>query len=82
VALITVNTNGENTISVAPGANANLSSADIMAAEPAIQGANCMLVQLEIPLEAVQTAIQLAVKYHVPVILNPAPAKKTFPGLA
>lgn len=74
VALIMVNRIGENIIAVAPGANAKLSPADIIAAENAIEGANCLLVQLEIPLETVRVAIQLAVKHHVPVILNPAPA--------
>ena len=74
VALITVNDHGENSISVAPGANAKLSPADIMAAEPAFKEANCLLVQLEIPLEAVRAAMQLAAKYHIPIILNPAPA--------
>jgi len=81
VALITVNTAGENTIAVAPGANAKLSPADILAAESAFQGANCLLVQLEIPLEAVQAAVQLAVKQHVSVILNPAPATQLPPAL-
>lgn len=74
VALIMVNRSGENIIAVAPGANAKLSPADIFAAENAIQKAKCLLVQLEIPLETVQVALQLAVKHHVPVILNPAPA--------
>jgi ribokinase len=76
VALIMVNQGGENIIAVAQGANAKLSPEDILAAENAIQGANCLLVQLEIPLETVQAAIELGVKHHVPVILNPAPAAK------
>jgi ribokinase len=74
VALILVNHQGENIIAVSPGANAKLSSEDILSAEKEIKDAKFLLVQLEIPLETVQTAISLAVKYHVPVILNPAPA--------
>ncbi len=74
VALIMVNRQGENVIVVIQGANANLSPDDVFAAESAIKEANCLLVQLEIPLETVQTAIQLAAKHRVPVILNPAPA--------
>lgn len=81
VALIMVNRSGENIIAVAQGANAKLSPEDILAAESAIIGANCLLVQLEIPLETVQAAILLAVKHYVPVILNPAPATKLFPAL-
>lgn len=76
VALIMVNSSGENIIAVAQGANAKLSPEDVHLAEQVIQGANCLLVQLEIPLETVQAAIKLAVKHHVPVILNPAPATK------
>lgn len=74
VALITVNEAGENTIAVAQGANKKLSPADIVAAEPAIEKADCLLVQLEIPLETVEAAVKLAVAHQVPVILNPAPA--------
>ncbi len=81
VALIMVNRDGENIIAVAQGANAKLSPDDIYAAENAFQNANCLLVQLEIPLETVQAAVQLAVKHHVPVILNPAPATKLPPAL-
>jgi ribokinase len=74
VALIMVNRSGENIIAVASGANSNLSPVEILGAEKAIQGAKCLLVQLEIPLETVQAAIQIAAKHHVPIILNPAPA--------
>ena len=81
VALIMVNRGGENIIAVAQGANAKLSPQDILAAENAIKGAKCLLVQLEIPLETVQAAIQLAAKHHVPVILNPAPATKLPPEM-
>jgi ribokinase len=79
VAVIMVSHDAENIIAVAQGANAKLSPEDILAAEEAIQKANCLLVQLEIPLDTVQSALQLAVKHHVPVILNPAPAMK-LPG--
>jgi len=74
VALIMVNRNGENIIAVAPGANGRLSSADVQAAESVFQNADAVLVQLEIPLVAVQTAIDLAHRHHARVILNPAPA--------
>lgn len=74
VALIMINRNGDNIIAVAPGANGQLSSSDVQAAESAFQAADALLLQLEIPMEAVQTAIDLALKYHIKVILNPAPA--------
>jgi ribokinase len=74
VALILVNDVGENSIAVAPGANAQLSPADVLAAEDAIRQADAVLLQLEIPIETVKTAAELARKHGVRVILNPAPA--------
>jgi ribokinase len=74
VALIMVNRNGENIIAVAPGANGRLSSTDVQTAESVFRTADAVLVQLEIPLDAVQTAVDLAHRHHCRVILNPAPA--------
>ena len=76
VALIVVNRKGENTVSVGPNANSRLSPENVFAAEAAIQEADCLLVQLEIPLDAVQAALELAHRHHVRTILNPAPARK------
>ncbi len=75
VALIVVDSAAENLIAVAPGANGRLSPEDVRAAEPAITEAQAVLLQLEIPLAAVRTAIELARQHHVRVILNPAPAQ-------
>ena len=75
VALIFVARSGENSIGVAPGANARLSPEDIQRAEPVIADANIVLMQLEIPLETVQAAVELAARHQVRVILNPAPAR-------
>ncbi len=76
VALIMVDGAGENVIAVIPGANQNLCPADVLTAETAIAGANCVLMQLEIPRDTVRAAIDVARRHQVPVILNPAPAKK------
>jgi len=76
VALIVVDKSAENIIAVAPGANGRLSPADVALAEPAIKAADCVLLQLEIPLETVRAAIELAQRHKVRVILNPAPAQK------
>jgi ribokinase len=81
VALILVNPKGENTIAVGPGANSQLTSQDVLAASTAIQEADCLLVQLEIPLEAVQAALEIAHHYKVKTILNPAPAQKLPPEI-
>jgi ribokinase len=76
IALIVVNTVGENTVSVGPGANSRLTAQDVLAASTAIQEADCLLVQLEIPIETVRAAVELAHQHGVKVILNPAPARK------
>jgi ribokinase len=74
IALINVAANGENSISVAPGANSFLMPEDIMAYKEAFSGAQYILVQLEIPLKTVEAVIELAEDEGIPLILNPAPA--------
>jgi ribokinase len=80
VALIMVDPSGENIICVAPGANGKLSKDDIHGAEAAFRSADCLLLQLEIPLETVEFSICLAEKYRVPVVLNPAPMAQLSPA--
>lgn len=74
VAEIFVSEDGENSIAVAPGANSNLSPEDIDNSEDAINSADILLMQLEIPLETVQAAADLAHEKNATIILNPAPA--------
>ena len=74
VALISVDAKAENCIVVAPGANGRLSKADIDRALPVIGQAGYLLIQLEIPLDVVEYAIETAAGLGVKVILNPAPA--------
>jgi ribokinase len=52
-----------------------LSSSDVLSAQGAFVGAGALIMQLETPLETLQTAAELAVQARVPVILNPAPAR-------
>ncbi|MNQ90793.1 Ribokinase [compost metagenome] len=73
VALIQVQ-DGENRITVVPGANAKVTPAHVDRAKDAFIGADVLLVQLEIPQETVLHAVQLAKQHGVKVILNPAPA--------
>ena len=75
IALITVDDRGENSISVASGANALLSAADIERAGDAFGSADIVLLQLESPLDAVEAAVRKAGEKGIPVILNPAPAR-------
>ncbi len=74
IASITVDAKGENCIAVASGANARLTPGDVAAAEAQIAQADCLLLQLEVPLPTVEAAAKLAQKHGVRVILNPAPA--------
>ncbi len=74
IALIMVSAEGENSIAVAPGANGQLTPADVDRAEAAIAAADALLLQLEVPLGAVARAIEIARRHHVRTILNPAPA--------
>lgn len=74
VALITLDANGQNTIVVAPGANAQLTPEDIQASEDIFDDASILLVQLEVPLPAVMCALKMARQKGLRTILNPAPA--------
>jgi len=74
IALIFVDEEGENLIAVAPGANMRLAVDDVEAARPLIERADCLLLQLEVPLDAVQRAVTIAHQAKALVVLNPAPA--------
>jgi len=76
VALIFVDEKGENSIAVSPGSNANLVKENIKLAIDEIKKAVIMLIQLEIPIETVEYAVNVAKQHNVKVILNPAPARK------
>lgn len=76
VALILVDKTGENVISVAPGANGDLSVRDIESLANVIKEADYLILQLEIPTDAVIRAAKIAHEAGVYVILNPAPACK------
>ena len=80
-ALILVDDRGQNVISVALGANGTLSPGDIAPFRKDIEGAAALLMQLETPIETVTAAAKIARAAGVPVILNPAPAKKLPPEL-
>jgi ribokinase len=72
-AMILVDRKGENSIVVAAGANAKLNPIDIDRVKSLIAGAAAVVVQMEIPLETVRHAIELARELGVFTILDPAP---------
>lgn len=75
VAAIYIEANGDNRIVVVKGANDLLSPGDVKNAADWIKGAACIVMQLEIPVESVKEAINIASTSSARVILNPAPAQ-------
>ena len=73
LAVIAVDSNGQNSIMVVPGANYELSPQVIRSSEAQIRKADCLMVQLETPIESVLEAVHLARRHDVRVILDPAP---------
>jgi len=73
-AIIIVDSNGQNSIVLSPGANGKVSSADVNHAP--FPAGGLLLLQLEIPIPTVLSAAQRARENNVRVILNPAPAKE------
>jgi ribokinase len=76
VALILVSSKGENSIVVAPGANARVTREDILKNREIIRQAGMVLAQLEIPLDTVECLSDLCARESVPFVLDPAPAVK------
>ena len=76
VALIMVDKEGENLISVASGANSKLKIKDISFIEKKLKPNDLVLIQLEIPLEVVEFIISLCYRLRIKLILNPAPFQK------
>lgn len=79
VAMINVETSGENTIIVIPGANGNIDQSDLTRLEKILPKTSLLLLQLEIPLKAVEMAAREAQKLGVTVMLDPAPAPEQLP---
>lgn len=74
VAMIILDAAGENSIVVAPGANAAVTADDALGARALLRGARYLVMQCEVPIPAVRAAAALAADLGLPVILNAAPA--------
>ncbi len=74
IAMIMIDHSGQNSIIVSAGANNAVSVAQIDSAKDAIAHAAMLICQLEVPVESVIHAIELAHRCQTPVLLNPAPA--------
>ena len=82
VAVIVVDDAGENTVIVVPRANHAVSVADVDAAADDLAGCGALLLQLEVPTDAVVAAAACAHRAGVRVVLNPAPAADVLDRLA
>lgn len=79
VALIWVDRAGQNSIVIAPGANAELAPPDLETERAAFVSAACALFQLETPLATVAAGLRLARDAGALAILDPAPAAPLAP---
>ncbi|OCI96926.1 ribokinase [Rhizobium sp. AC27/96] len=72
-ALILVGGDGENMIAVVPGANGTNTAEDAAAAVAALNPGDTLMLQFEIPVDAVETALNAAKAKGVRTVLNLAP---------
>jgi ribokinase len=79
-ALIFVDGQGQNAISVALGANLALDTTDVDRAEQLFEPGAILLMQLESPITVMHEAARRARKAGMTVILNPAPAQALKPA--
>ena len=73
-ALIVVDASGENVIAVAPGANSNVGRDDLTRLRAGLGAGDVVVMQLEIPLDTVLAAIDVAHAAGAFVVLNAAPS--------
>jgi ribokinase len=76
VAMIVVQPGGQNSIVVAPGANRLCSAEDLHRHEQLFREADAVLLQLEIPLETVERALELARSAGAKSVLDAGPPTK------
>lgn len=81
VAFVNLLPSGENFITVDPGANLQMTPAQVDALEPLIAESAIVMAQLEVPNAAVLRALQLGRKHGALTLLNPAPARFLPPEL-
>ena len=74
IALIVVEAGGQNTVTVAPGANAKVGEAELTRLADEVQPGDVVVLQLEVPVETVLAAAARARVARALVVLNAAPA--------
>lgn len=74
IAMIQVAASGENSICISAEANAHLTPQRIKPHFDKIKNADILLLQLEVPIGAIELSAEIANKAKTKVVLNPAPA--------
>ena len=75
-AFILTDSRGENQVTVCRGASDRLAADFIRKHKDAVLSCDMLILNLECPMEATLAAANIAFENNIPVILNPAPAKK------
>ncbi|WP_442506287.1 ribokinase [Novipirellula sp. SH528] len=78
LAIVTVEASGQNAIMLVQGANGRVTPEDVDTNRTAIETADVVLLQLEIPLDAVLATIKIAKQAGVRIILDPAPVPQVW----
>lgn len=77
-AFLGVEDSGENLIIINPGANHALRPSDLDRHGDLFSDAEILLLQLEIPLETIAHACQLALRHQMTTVINPSPWNDSF----
>ena len=80
-ALIVVESGGQNIIAVAPGANRSIGHAEVERAQARLRPGDLLVMQLEVPIAAVEQAVEAGRKAGALILLNAAPARPLEPSL-
>jgi len=79
-AIILLDADRQNHIVAVYGANMRCDGEQVRDTESALEGADCLLLQLEVPLETSLAAARIARRLGITVILDPAPASELPPS--
>lgn len=82
-ATILTDSGGDNMVAVYPGAANELTKEDILSAKVknSLEKCDLLLTQMELQEECLEALLDISVESSIPIILNPAPAKRLAPDL-
>lgn len=73
IAIISIDSSGENSIIIATGANGNYSVGSVEKIKKVVKASDIVLCQLELPLDPIAKLIDMAIDLDKPVILDAGP---------